>query len=76
MQILNINSMRWLNPEKTLIGLNADTEDGDSQEISTPYSAESIIWDAVQAFPQNEIAEYVVPVIVEPVDTITDVEVK
>jgi hypothetical protein len=62
MQIKIIHSMRWATPDQTFVALVADTDTGDNEEIGTPYNGTSIIWEAVQAFPVNEIAAYVDPV--------------
>ena len=64
MQINLIKQMRWANPSKTYVMLVADTDEGENLEISTPYSSESIIWSAVQAYATESIQEYVEP---EPV---------
>lgn len=60
--------MRWANPAKTYVVLVADTTEGENQEISTPYSSESIIWSAVQAYDAESIQEYVEP---QPVQSAT-----
>lgn len=57
--------MQWATTEKTCVFLVADTDTGDNEYISTPYSVESIIWDAVRAFPVEQISEYVDPFIEE-----------
>jgi hypothetical protein len=62
MQIKQIHSMRWAPPDQTFVALVADTDTGDNEEIATPYNGASIIWEAVQAFPVNKIADYVKPV--------------
>lgn len=53
--------MRWATPDRTYVGLIADTDTGNNENIGTPYDSTSIIWEAVQAFPVNEIAPYVEP---------------
>ena len=53
--------MRWATPDHTFVVLFADTDTGNNEEIGTPYNGTSIIWEAVQAFPVNEIAAYVEP---------------
>jgi hypothetical protein len=65
MQIKKIHSMRWATPEKTFVGLVADTDTGDNESIGTPYSPESIIWDAVREFPVEQISDYVEPPAIE-----------
>jgi len=62
MQIKQIHSMRWATPDQAFVVLFADTDTGNNEEIGTPYNGTSIIWEAVQAFPVNEIAAYVEPV--------------
>jgi hypothetical protein len=61
MIINKINSMTWGNKEHTVVSLLADTNEGNNLSIGTPYDTSSIIWDAVQAFPVDQIAEYVEP---------------
>lgn len=56
--------MRWGNPEHTMVLLVADTNTGNSEQISTPYSQESIVWQWVQDFPVEQIAEYVQPEVI------------
>jgi hypothetical protein len=63
MEIKKIHSMRWATPDNTFVGLIADTDTGNNESIGTPYDNTSIIWDAVRAFPVDQIAEYVEPVI-------------
>lgn len=53
MEIGNIVTMKWGDASKT--GVIVETDDG--QLIGTPYSEESIIWDKVQAFPVDQIAD-------------------
>lgn len=65
MQIKKIHSMRWATEDKSYVGLVADTDTGNNESIGTPYSEASIIWEAVKAFPVDQIGEYVEPVIVE-----------
>jgi hypothetical protein len=60
-QVNLIKQMRWANPAKTYVVLVADTNEGENQEISTPYGPESIIWSAVQAYSTENIEEYVAP---------------
>ena len=61
--------MRWATPDQTFVVLFADTDTGNNEEIGTPYNGTSIIWEAVQAFPVNEIAAYVEPApLLEPVE--------
>jgi hypothetical protein len=62
MEIKKIHSMRWATEDKSVVGLIADTDTGDNESIGTPYGETSIIWDAVQAFPVDQIADYVEPV--------------
>lgn len=66
MQIKQIHSMFWADVEHTAVGLNADTDEGNNLLIGTPYNDTSIIWDAVRAFPADQIAEYVEPVVEAP----------
>ena len=61
MQITKIYSMWWGDESKTSVGLIADTNEGTNQTIGTPYGTSSIIWDAVRAYPVDQIAEYVPP---------------
>lgn len=56
MQVYKIHQMAWANPDKTRVTLIADTNTGNREEISTPYGETSIIWDAVKAFPIEDIA--------------------
>ena len=65
MEIKKIHSMRWATLDKSFVVLIADTNTGNNEEIATPYGEASIIWDAVKAFPVDQIAAYVEPV-VEP----------
>ena len=60
-EVKKIYEMKWATEEKTYVILIADTNTGDGEEIATPYSEESIIWDAVRAFPVDQIGEYVAP---------------
>ena len=61
MQIKKIHSMRWATPDNTFVGLIADTDTGDNESIGTPYNSTSIIWEAIQTFPVDQIASYVEP---------------
>ena len=63
MEIKKIHSMRWATPDNTFVCLFADTDTGNNEEIATPYGELSIIWDAVRAFPIDQISEYVEPVV-------------
>ena len=72
-QITQIHSARWANPEHTMVLLVADTNTGNSEQISTPYSQESIVWQWVQDFPAEQIGEYVEPQLAVPP---TDVSVE
>lgn len=63
MQVKKIHNMQWADPEHKYVRLVADTDSGDNETIGTPYGEASIIWAAVQAFPVNQIAEYVPPVV-------------
>lgn len=58
MQVSKIHSMRWGDEARQCVILRADTDTGINEEISTPYNAESVIWDAVQAFPASQIGAY------------------
>lgn len=71
MQVLAIHEMRWANPEKTSVRLIADTNTGKQELIHTPYNADSIIWDAVRAFPADQIMEMLPP---EPVAAAVDAQ--
>ena len=55
--------MRWALQDKSYVVLVADTNTGNNEEIATPYGELSIIWDAVKAYPVNQIADYVEPVV-------------
>jgi hypothetical protein len=59
MEIKKIHSMRWATADNTFVCLIADTGTGNNEQIGTPYGNTSIIWEAVQAFPVDQIAEYV-----------------
>jgi hypothetical protein len=59
--------MQWATQDKSYVVLIADTNTGDSEQIGTPYSEESIIWESVKTFPVEQIAEYVEPVIEQSV---------
>lgn len=62
MKITQIKKMWWGDEAQTVVGLVADTSDeGTDLQIGTPYDETSIIWEAVQAFPQNQIEAYVAP---------------
>ena len=50
--------MWWGDEEQTTVGLIADTDQGTNLTIGTPYDATSIIWNAVQAFPADQITAY------------------
>jgi len=63
MEIKKIHSMRWATLDNTFVSLIADTDTGNNEEIGTPYGEASIIWEAVRAFPVDQIDEYVEPVI-------------
>ena len=63
MNIITIHTMWWGDADRTVVGLIADTDEGTNLKIGTPYGTSSIIWEAVQAFPVNQIAEYVEPII-------------
>lgn len=56
MHVYKIHRMTWTNADKVRVVLIADTDTGEREEISTPYDATSIIWDAVKAFPVENIA--------------------
>jgi hypothetical protein len=61
MEIKKIYSMHWATPDNTYVGLIADTDTGNNEDIGTPYNETSIIWDAVRAFPVDQITPYVPP---------------
>ena len=63
MEIKKIHSIRWATSDNTYVRLIADTDTGNNEEIATPYDQTSIIWDAVRAFPIDQITAYVEPVI-------------
>jgi hypothetical protein len=65
MEIKKIHSMRWATADNTFVGLIADTDTGNNESIGTPYNDTSIIWEAVRAFPVDQIAEYVEPTVDE-----------
>lgn len=59
MNITQIKRMWWGDEAHTVVGLIADTSDeGNDLSIGTPYSFESIIWAAVQAFPVEQIEPF------------------
>ncbi len=58
MIVYNIHSMSWGNLEKTGVVLVADTNEGKNLTIATPYSEDSIIWEWVKEFPQDQIADF------------------
>lgn len=62
MQIKKIYSMQWGDPNHELVRLFADTNEGDNQEVGTPYGPDSIIWESVKAFPIENISPYVAPI--------------
>ena len=68
MQVKKIHLMQWGTLDKTIVRLIADTDTGDNEEIGTPYSPLSIIWDAVKEFPVDQIQPYQAP------DGVQDVE--
>lgn len=70
MQIKKIHSMKWATEDKTFVCLIADTDTGDNEQIGTPYGTDSIIWDAVRAYPVDQIQPYQSP------DNVQDVEFK
>lgn len=73
MKVSKIHSMRWGNEARQSVILRADTDTGMNEEIATPYNADSIIWDAVQTFPADQIEAFVPP---PPApDSATDVNV-
>jgi hypothetical protein len=57
MVVTKIYYMYWDNPEHTTVGLLADTNEGDNLLIGTPYNDTSIIWDAVSAYPEDQILD-------------------
>lgn len=61
MEIKKIHSMHWATEDKSFVGLVADTDTGNNEEIGTPYDETSIIWDSVRDFPVDQIGEYVAP---------------
>jgi hypothetical protein len=61
MEIKKIHSMTW-SEDGIYVVLFADTNEGDNLQIATPYNETSIIWDAVRAFPVDQIQPYVAPV--------------
>lgn len=61
MEIKKIHSMKWATEDNSYVVLVADTDTGDNEEIATPYSEESIIWESVRAFPVEQIQPYVPP---------------
>ena len=63
MEIKKIHSMRWATKDKTFVALIADTDTGNNEQIGTPYDDRSIIWEAVQSFPVDQITDYVEPAI-------------
>lgn len=75
MQLFKIHKMRWANQEKSIVTLIADTDTGMNEEIHTPYSNESIIWDDVKSFPVDGIGEFV-PVPIDDVNSgaVSDVD--
>jgi hypothetical protein len=63
MIITTIKQMTWANAEQTHVTLIADTEDeGNDLQITTPYSPESIIYDAIIGYDAQLIQPYVAPV--------------
>lgn len=54
-----IRTMAWANEDQSLVLLCADTDTGQGESIMTPYSEESIIWEAVKAFPVDQIEPFV-----------------
>jgi hypothetical protein len=62
MIITTIKQMTWANPEQTYVTLIADTADeGNDLQISTPYSEESIIYEAIREYNVELIEPYVAP---------------
>lgn len=61
MQVFKINEMRWADIDQTTVRLVADTNTGNGEVIYTPYSADSIIWDAVRAYPADQILQMLPP---------------
>ena len=61
MQVFKIYQMRWVNEEKSIVSLVADTDTGAQEQIFTPYSAESIIWNEVLSFPPEQIEPMEIP---------------
>lgn len=55
MNIHKIHSIYWADADKTVVALVADTEEGTLQQITTPYSKESIIWDAISTILPDKI---------------------
>lgn len=71
MEIFKIHEMRWANTAQDAVLLVADTATGARERICTPYGADSIIWDAVRAYPRDQILSMLPP---EPVaDLVEDV---
>lgn len=65
MIVNKIHKMAWGDELKTTVMLIADTNTGLNEVIGTPYSEESIIWEAVKIFPIEEIEDYVPQVILQ-----------
>jgi hypothetical protein len=59
--IKTIHSMRWGSAAHDVVVLDADTDTGDHEQIGTPYDETSIIWEAVSAFPVDQIQPFVPP---------------
>jgi hypothetical protein len=73
MIITQIKSMQWMDANKQLVSLIADTSDeGLNLEIGTTYGPESIIWEAIRVFPIDQIKAYVAPLIEEYEDILLE----
>lgn len=65
MHISKIYEMTWADSAKTTVHVVADTDTGQRENIWTPYSADSIIWNDVKQFPIEDIQP---PVISDVID--------
>ena len=68
MQIKKIYEMIWADSNKKTVHLVADTDTGAKENIWTPYSQESIIWDAIRVVPIEDIQPPVISDAIEVVD--------
>jgi hypothetical protein len=61
MLINKISEMQWSDVAHSAVRLIADTDQGNNINVHTLYNSTSIIWETIQAYPQDQILEYIPP---------------